>query len=137
MAAQGDLKGCVVLVVEDEFYIAEDTAEALRHAGAVVLGPCPSQRAAFHMLAEFRPTHAIVDLNLDGDGPKFDIVRMLKDQAVHTLIMSGYNAAVIPPDLGETPCMQKPVAYGKMVASLRARAGDAPHIIAKRPPATA
>lgn len=41
-----DLTGRRVLVVEDDYYLAGDTAAALRRAGAAVLGPCPTEDAA-------------------------------------------------------------------------------------------
>ena len=37
---ENSLLGLRVLVVEDEFYIADDLARALRAAGASVIGPC-------------------------------------------------------------------------------------------------
>lgn len=117
------LTGCVVLVVEDEYYIATEAADALREAGAVILGPCPTHVAATHMLTEFRPTHAVIDLNLGGSGPQFAMMRSLKDQAVPTLIMSGYDPSVVPDDLSDTPFLQKPVAYRSMIAALRSSLG--------------
>ncbi len=39
MAGASDLTGCAVLVVENNHYIAGETAAALRGAGATVLGP--------------------------------------------------------------------------------------------------
>jgi len=46
MAEAPDLRGHRVLVVEDEYCIASDTARALRSAGAEVMGPCPSEADA-------------------------------------------------------------------------------------------
>ncbi|GEO18335.1 hypothetical protein [Microvirga aerophila] len=37
-----DLKGCRVLVVEDEYFIADYLAQRLTAAGAVLLGPVPT-----------------------------------------------------------------------------------------------
>jgi PAS domain S-box-containing protein len=43
MTGAPDLTGKIVLVVEDDYYVASDTAAALRGAGAEVLGPCPTE----------------------------------------------------------------------------------------------
>lgn len=59
-----DLTGRRVLVVEDDYYLAGDTAAALRGAGAAVLGPCPTEDAARDLLEDETPTHAVLDLNL-------------------------------------------------------------------------
>jgi ActR/RegA family two-component response regulator len=66
--------GCVVLLVENDHFTADDTAAALRSAGAVILGG-PTSDGAMHVLDEFQPSYAVLDLNLDGQGPKFEIAR--------------------------------------------------------------
>jgi len=116
-----ELGGCVVLVVEDEYLIADDTADALREAGAIVLGPVPSASEAKRLIEEFRPSHAVLDLNLDGSGARFDIARELKAQHVQSVIVTGYDESVVPPDLAGTPCVQKPVIYGKVVELVAAQ----------------
>lgn len=117
------LAGCVVLVVEDEYFIASDTADALKEAGAIVLGPCPSAVEALRLIKEFRPTHAVLDLNLDGAGPAFEIARALRDHQVQSIIVTGYDASIVPRDLADTPCLQKPVLYHEVVEAIAARAG--------------
>ena len=42
MPEKPELGGRRVLVVEDEYYIASDTARALQGAGALILGPFAS-----------------------------------------------------------------------------------------------
>lgn len=116
-----ELAGCVVLVVEDEYLIADDTAEALRDARAVVLGPCPSADEALRMIDECTPSHAVLDLNLDGSGARFDVARRLKDRRVHSVIVTGYDPFVLPRDLADTPCLQKPVSRHAVVEVLAAR----------------
>jgi len=39
-----DLSGCYVLLVEDEFYIADDLAQRLSAHGTVLLGPITGSR---------------------------------------------------------------------------------------------
>ena len=128
------LSGCVVLVVEDEYYIASDTAAALKGAGAVVLGPCPNQDETMRVLGEFKPSHAILDLNLDGQGPSFELARELQAQGVPSIFVTGYDETVVPKDLASTRCLQKPVTYGEVVSALSAHVGSSasPHVIALR-----
>lgn len=116
--SEGRLHGRVVLVVEDEYYIASDASEAIKAAGAIILGPCPTAASTMHMLEEFQPSHAVVDLNLDGQGPSFDIARQLKAREVQTILMTGYDVSVLPPDLAELPCLQKPMTYDEVVTAL-------------------
>lgn len=112
------LAGCVVLVVEDEYFIAADTAEALKEAGAIVLGPVPNAGEAKRIIGEFKPSHAVLDLNLDGCGARFDIVRELKSQGVQSVIVTGYDASIVPRDLADMPCLQKPVIHHEVIEAV-------------------
>ena len=40
-----------VLIVEDEYFLADDLAQALRRLGAEVIGPVPTQAQALALLA--------------------------------------------------------------------------------------
>ncbi|WP_244490516.1 hypothetical protein [Rhizobium sp. Root708] len=55
MTGQADLSGQRVLVVEDDYYLATDTARALKGAGAEVLGPCATEGAARAEIADATP----------------------------------------------------------------------------------
>lgn len=113
-----DLTGRKVLVVEDDCYVASDTAAALRGAGAEVLGPCSSEEATLDLLESQTPTHAMLDLNLGGGGPKFEIARLLKASGVPFVFITGYDPEKIPPEFEEVPRLQKPVPFRQMVEAL-------------------
>ena len=113
-----ELTGWKVLVVEDDYYIAGDTAAALRGAGAEVLGPCPSEEATIDLLDSQTPTHAVLDLNLGGGGPKFKIARLLKDRDVPFIFVTGYDPDVIPADMEQVQRIQKPVPFRTIVEAV-------------------
>jgi CheY-like chemotaxis protein len=111
-----------VLVVEDDFFLAEDEKETLESVGATVLGPCADAAEAFALLSHQRPDCAVLDVNLGG-APSFDLARAMSAQAIPMLFATGYDASVIPPDLAHIPRLQKPVdlrALISAVAELRA-----------------
>ncbi|MCQ0970166.1 PAS domain-containing protein [Paracoccus sp. TK19116] len=110
-----DLTGLRVLVVEDDYYMAGDTAAALRGAGADLLGPCSSEEATFELLKSSTPTHAILDLNLGGGGARFDIAHALRDRGVPFIFLTGYSSEVIPTELVDVVRLQKPVTFRKIV----------------------
>ena len=113
-----DLTGRRILVVEDDYYLAGDTAAALRGAGAVVLGPCPSEAAALERLASETPSHAVVDLNLGGGGPRFEVARALTQRAVPYLFVTGYDTDDIPAEFADVARLQKPVDFRRLVEAL-------------------
>ena len=107
-----------VLVVEDDYYMANDTAAALRGAGAEVLGPCPSVEATRDLLDDELPTHAVLDLNLGGGGPQFEIAHLLKARGVPFVFLTGYDPDVIPNDLTNVVRLQKPLPFREIVEAV-------------------
>ena len=114
MTEKPDFSGRRVLVVEDEYYIASDTASALQGAGAEVLGPCASESAACTQLDEQRPDAALVDINL-GRGPSFKVAERLLESGVPFVFVTGYDQEVIPGKFAHIERLQKPVQLRQMV----------------------
>ena len=118
MAGAPDLTGRTVLVVEDDYFMAHDTAKALSGAGATVLGPCPTAEMAQDLLEYEVPTHAVLDLNLGGGGPQFEIAHMLKARGVPFVFLTGYDPNVIPKDMEDVVRLQKPVPFRAIVEAI-------------------
>ena len=113
-----DLSGRRILVVEDSYFIAADIAGALSAAGAQVLGPCPTEKAACDLLVCEALTHAVIDLNLDEAGPRFHVAHLLKAHAVPFIIVTGYDGDVITPEFCDIPCLQKPLSDRVIVRAI-------------------
>jgi len=118
LRAAPDLSGKRVLVVEDSYFIAIEIADALSGAGAEVLGPCPSESAAFDMIERYVPTHGIVDLNLGGTGPRFEVAMRLKIRDVPIIIVTGYDVSLVTKQMPHTQIVQKPFSYQEILTSL-------------------
>ena len=57
-----------ILIVEDEYMLAQDFMMDLEDAGAIVVGPEPSLASALTRISEEGRIEAVVlDVNLDGD----------------------------------------------------------------------
>jgi PAS domain S-box-containing protein len=118
MTGAPDLTGRTVLVVEDDYYLANDTAAALRGAGADVLGPCPSEAATRALLEDEAPTHAVLDLNLGGGGPRFEIARLLKARGIPFVFLTGYDPDVIPEEMRDVVRLEKPLPFREIVEAV-------------------
>lgn len=105
--ARRQLHSCSVLVVEDQFLLAEDLRRLLNEAGAEVVGPFRDARSAIAAARQRRPTCAIVDINL-GDGPDFDAAKALLAAGVSIVFVTGYEADVFPAALAHLPHVRKP-----------------------------
>lgn len=118
MAEQQDsLAGVRVLVVEDEYLIADDLMRALRKAGAEPVGPAGTVAEARRLILEERPGAAILDLNLRGEMAS-GLVELLTGSNVPFLIVSGYGEQSFPTELSHFPSLEKPIAYDRVTEKL-------------------
>jgi ActR/RegA family two-component response regulator len=111
------LEGRSVLVIEDEFYLAEDLRQALENAGAMVLGPCANAENALDLLKRTEPDCAAVDLNL-GFGRTFGLAEAIRAREIPMVLVTGYDLSGIPPQLADLPLLQKPAHPNRVVAVL-------------------
>lgn len=112
------LRGRRVLVVEDEYMLAEDLRCELEGAGAAVLGPVPSVADALALLARGPPPDAaILDVNLGGE-MVFPVAEALRERGVPFVFATGYDAWSLPPAYAQVPRCEKPFDVGRCLASL-------------------
>ena len=90
------LKGRRVLVVEDQFLIADDMRRAVVRLGGEVMGPV-GQVAAAAALARTsgRPDLALLDINLHGESV-YDFADEMRAQEVPVILATGYGRAWTP-----------------------------------------
>lgn len=108
------LRDAVILVVEDDYYLATDLQTGLEAAGATVVGPFANEGDAERALAERVPDCAFVDVNL-GAGPSFAVARALADRSVPFVFVTGYDAGVIPEAYADVGRFEKPVDVRRAV----------------------
>ncbi|GEP11433.1 response regulator [Methylobacterium gnaphalii] len=117
--AEDILSGRRVLVVEDEYYLADELTRAARDAGVIVLGPVPRVEAAFDILENGEaPDAAILDMNLGGVSAETIADALLK-RGVPFLITTGYDHASLPQRFGAVRRLEKPVAPSAVLRALR------------------
>jgi len=114
-----DLSGRRVLIVEDDFYLANDAERAFRAAGAQVVGPLPRSGLALDALARDGVDAAVVDINL-GEGLSFELADALKAAGVPFVIVTGYDEVLIPERLADVATVQKPADMRAVVQAVAA-----------------
>lgn len=115
------LQGAKVLIVEDEFLIADDLARMLSAAGAIPIGPVGTVEQAKTQLAHSGADAAVLDLNLRGD-MAFSLAEELSAR-LPCVIVSGYGPATLPESLAEIPALEKPVDHQKVISLLAQQLG--------------
>lgn len=109
-ASSSSLHDRRILVVEDDYLIAQDTTELLLETGAKVLGPVPSVDAALRLVeAESRIDCVVLDVNLR-DETSWPLVDVLLARGVSVLLATGYSVDAIPQAYAHLPCCEKPVS---------------------------
>ena len=108
------LRGKRVLVVEDEYMIADDLVCELRDAGAEVVGPAASLPQAMRLIAQPGIVDAaVLDINLR-ETLAYPLIDRLIETGVKVLITSGYDEAMIPERYRHLPRCEKPVSPLKL-----------------------
>lgn len=107
-----------VMVIEDDYFWADELSSGLRRAGATVVGPVGNLQAAQELVrTETRIDAAIIDLNLRGERAD-SIADRLIDQGVPVLLVTGYEAEALPLAYAALKRLEKPVALAAVLTAL-------------------
>lgn len=105
-----------VLIVEDEWVIAEDEAETLRGAGYDVVGPFGSVDAALAALERNRVDAAFLDVELQNER-SFAIAERLRQLGIPYFFVSGHDDRTFPQLLRDGMALIKPVEPASLLAA--------------------
>jgi DNA-binding response OmpR family regulator len=111
------LHGMRVLVVEDEYYMADDLVRALESAGATAVGPFGSVQQAQDAVERNGIDAAVLDLNLHGVRSDH-LAKQLNEAKVPILIVSGYSEEALPPELRHLKRLEKPINCRMIISAL-------------------
>ena len=117
--ASDGLRGLRVLIVEDEYYLADDLTAELRRRGAEVIGPVGSLDEAREQVERTAFDCAILDMNLRGD-MAFPIADRLQEAGIPYVIATGYNSASLPDRFKDVPRVEKPFDPGQVASAIPA-----------------
>jgi DNA-binding response OmpR family regulator len=117
--SSASLVGYHVLIVEDDYFVAQDLCELLREHGATVHGPAPNVRRGRELSRLPGLDCALLDVNLHGEFV-FDLARELRQQGVRTILTTGYDASFLVDQLQSASYLQKPVDMAVLVEMIRA-----------------
>jgi DNA-binding response OmpR family regulator len=113
------LAGRRILVVEDEFLVAEYVGEILRAAGAEVLGPLGQldETLAFIEAEKDRLDAVVLDVNLHGHS-SFPIADLLVRNGIRFVFTTGYDGGAIDAAYRGYPRCEKPFREEALLAAL-------------------
>ena len=116
--AGGDTK---VLVVEDEFFIADELRRNLTTAGLLVLGPVSSNEDALDLLEQELPDIAVLDVHLGGGARVSPVAAKLRQLNVPFVLATASSAHELASDpvLAGAVNLGKPTDMGRLIETVR------------------
>ena len=118
MTVPVSLKGRQILVVEDDFLIGYDFAQALQRLGVLVLGPVGNIDDALDLLAETLDIDgAVLDLNLGGE-MSYPIADALAERSIPFVFTTGYDKENIAGRFAAVTRCEKPVEISQVVQAI-------------------
>jgi DNA-binding NtrC family response regulator len=116
-----------VLIVEDEFLIADSLKDLLEEAGYVVVGIADTVAEATQLLAEHQPTLVLLDIYLKGGETSLDLARTLHAQHIPFIYISANSSEQVLSEVTTTqphgyvvkPFRKKDLLYTIEIAAYR------------------
>ena len=116
--SSGPLTGRRVLVIEDEYFLADDIMRALTALGARVLGPYGDLDEATAVVdRDIAIDAAIMDINLRNE-MVFPLARVLRSRKVPLVFTTGYDKSSIAPEFQDVKLWGKPLDLKAMAREL-------------------
>ena len=113
-----ELAGHLVLVVEDDYFIAEEICTALRRTGAAVIGPAPDVEQGRALMSQQHLDCAVLDVNLHGEHV-FQLAGELRARGVPSIFATGYEATFLPLAFRDAIYLQKPIDLAALIRAVK------------------
>jgi CheY-like chemotaxis protein len=113
-------RGVRLLIVEDEYFLAQDLADHFQSLGVKVLGPAGTVADALDILKSQEVEGAVLDVNLRGERV-YPVADVLLQKDVPFVFASGYGAELEPDAYTGVPRCIKPVDFALLTKTLAER----------------
>jgi CheY-like chemotaxis protein len=110
-------EGASVLIVEDQWLIAYDTAARLQDAGYQVVGPVPSVAAALRLVESHKIDAALLDIQLNGE-TSLPVAAALQARGIPFAFLSGFGPADVPEAFRDCTFVPKPATDAAILAAV-------------------
>ncbi len=116
------LDGLRVLVVEDDYFIADEICSTLRENGAEVVGPSPDVERSLQLIRSKEIDCAVLDINLQGSFA-FGLANELRQRGTPAIFATGYDVSVLPSEFSGCVRLEKPVSLRGLLRAVEAACG--------------
>lgn len=106
-----------VLIVEDEYFLADETRARLEMLGARIVGPTGGIYQALTLIQNEPVDAAILDIHIDG-GLVFPVAQELMDRGIPFVFATGYDPDIIPGKFTGYALCGKPIELADIARAL-------------------
>lgn len=106
-----------VLIVEDEYLLANEARRQLVKLGAIVIGPTARVDRALELIQDEDVDAAILDINLDGE-MVFPVADRLNELNIPYVFATGYDPSIIPARFTGFILCEKPIEIERIARAL-------------------
>lgn len=106
-----------MLVVEDEYFLADETRKVLQAHGATVVGPLANVTDALDILDIEHPDGAILDVHL-GDELVFPVAQKLEEKMIPYVFATSYDPSIVPTQFNGFVLSSKPIDLIRITVAL-------------------
>jgi DNA-binding LytR/AlgR family response regulator len=111
------LTGRNILIVEDEYLIADEARSEFQTQGANVIGPAASVEQGLRLVETNRIDAGLLDIRLQGN-LVFPVAQLLLDSGIPFFFVTGYDAMIMPDQFRELRRFTKPADYQVIAKAL-------------------
>lgn len=113
-----NLHGLRVLLVEEEYLLAQDLTQSLERHGAKVVGPVATVRKALSLIGAARGIDvAVLDIDVGGVSV-FSVANALRKHGLPFMFATAFDPSLVPDDHKDILCWQKPFDPDELVKAL-------------------
>lgn len=117
MSSDRPLSNRRILVVEDEYFIADEMRLVIEGAGGIVVGPFGDLSDTALNQACISIDAAVLDINIKGE-MSFEIADKLRWRGIPFCFATGYDAEILPERFAEVLRIEKPFDAPELVKEL-------------------
>jgi DNA-binding response OmpR family regulator len=115
------LSGLRILVVEDDYMIAQLLSEILEEMGCIVIGPFSNAQSGLKAIENSNLDGAVLDANLGDGTTSAPVATALMEASLPFLVATGYGALALPDEvLDRAPRVMKPFNDAELKAAIAA-----------------
>ncbi|RUT30376.1 response regulator [Arsenicitalea aurantiaca] len=115
-----------ILLVEDDYFLAQELARDLTSAGAEIVGFAPTlERATAIADGDAEIDGAVLDINLR-DRTVFPAIEGLRLRGVPVVFVTGYDDAIVPERYRDIPRLTKPADPACIMVALNEQRSRTP-----------